>query len=165
MSLENLKKLQERIENDPALKEEIIAATKDAKSREDAVDATLPIAERIGLPFTKNDVKKFFMLDDETLDEVAGGGWGYHIYRSESVYNACGIQTDWTGWYNPFMRDTFVWEGHEDLKHFDKNDAAAVVFYHHVNGKPPKDLNQAYSFKTKNLALFEKDIAAANSKG
>lgn len=162
MSLDNLNKFKELAENDPALKDEIAAVIKDAKSKEEAIEATLPIAERIGLPFTKNDVKKFFQLDDDELDEVAGGAWGHHEYHSQAVYNACGIETDWTK--NPFVFDKFTWTAHKELKNFDKNDAAAVVFYHHVHGKAPKDLNEAYAFKVKNAELYKKDVDNSNLK-
>ena len=101
-------------------------------------------------------------INDEQLDEVAGGAWGYHTYHDESAYNACGIETEWTEWYYPiapFVRDDFKWKGEK----IDKGAAAAIVFYHHKHGKAPKDLNTAISYKAANLSAFEADVKGTNA--
>lgn len=103
------------------------------------------------------------MLNEKDLKEVSGGGWGYHTYHNEGEYNAIGIETDWTGWYNPFRSDRFTYKG----KSITKETAAAMVFYFRKDqdllDTPEATIHAALNFKASRLAEFQKDVAGANA--
>lgn len=80
MSVENVKKLLEKLETDVALQKKIGELTQE--NQNEAIDKALTIAKEMGLPFTKDEWLQVMMgmtdfkdeeLSDEELESVAGG--------------------------------------------------------------------------------------------
>ena len=98
-------------------------------------------------------------LKSQELDEVNGGGWGYHKYHNEDEYKAAGIQTDWT--YNPFKKDVFKFNGEK----IESDTAAKIVFFHRKNPNLPTSaitISDALNYAADNHDAFEADMKAAN---
>ncbi len=88
-------------------------------------------------------------LNEDQLNEVSGGGWGYNDFHNKAIYESCGMNCDWTN--NPFKKDKFIWKGQT----LHNNEASAVVYYtlnhQDENGKQlgPDTLAEAMAYKAK----------------
>lgn len=168
MAQENAKKFIEKVNADEALRNRLEDATKDLEG--DAMAAKIvAIAEAEGLPFTAEEyTMEMTRLQDEDLDNVAGGGWGSNDFGNEAAYEACGIRCDWTK--NPFCHDKFYWTqpgGKELTLHESEANAIAYYVLNHIDpetkkGMQPASLAEALNYKaSKGEDAYKKFVNAS----
>lgn len=98
-------------------------------------------------------------LKEQELEQVAGGGWGYHDYHNKDEYITAGIKCDWT--LNPFVKDKFEYAGQK----ISSDTASALVFYKHAVGLSgnASDITAALDYKSAHGSEYEADRKSSNS--
>jgi hypothetical protein len=92
------------------------------------------------------------ILNEQEMDSVNGGAWGYHYYKDESTYNKAGIKTDWT--YNPFVTDKFYFRDQQ----IDAMTAARIVFFtRHNEGVTDFSMQDVDNYAKENAAAFKNE--------
>jgi len=98
------------------------------------------------------------MMNEEELNAVNGGSWGYNILHDESKYNNAGVKTEWSK--NPFKQDKFYFDGAE----IDDCCSSTIVFY--VAKFNPKkgsfDRHDAFNYASNHYAEYKAFIEASN---
>ena len=96
------------------------------------------------------------ILNEQEMNGVNGGSWGYNYYQDESTYNKAGIKTDWT--YNPFVSDKFYFRN----KQISPFMAAQIVFFtRHNKGVTDFSLQDVDKYATEHDTAFRDEIGTS----